>query len=447
MTKSKVYLLDSNVLVALATPEHSLNARAAAWFRKGYQFATCPITQGALFRFHLRAGVEATAESAKLLLESISSSRGTNSGQTTFLISTCQPEESSGIGRSRTPTSCCWRGNTAARWPLWTGRWLPFTQEPHSSRSPPWEENWRSARFRRFNSGRGRIGFPFDVFASRARTQRVASTLSDEREAVREQVAAAWQLHVSRIEEQLNAGWREQIERVFEERFAELAARLEQEVASELEQARRAATQEFHSALLRLGAARTEEEWAVALLDSTPAFARRAAVFAIGSGNLRAVCARGIEAAGLEIPMATAFARVISTREPEAAGQGHLFRSSRGTKWRRCCTPKGIRSTSTAWRRWRRWPALIGGPRRCPSGRPGVVAALREEQDLHLRAHRFARVRVAEMRLYKSQAVRSGRAQKNLYAALKDEIDPAREAFRRDFTSARQPCRTISIWS
>jgi hypothetical protein len=73
MTKSKVYLLDSNVLIALATPEHSLNARAAAWFRKGHRFATCPITQGALFRFHLRAGVEATAESAKLLLQSISS--------------------------------------------------------------------------------------------------------------------------------------------------------------------------------------------------------------------------------------------------------------------------------------------------------------------------------------------------------------------------------------
>src|SRR5271157_2286337 len=73
MTKSKVYLLDSNVLIALATPEHSLNARAAAWFRKGRRFATCPVTPGALFRFHLRAGVEATAESAQLLLESISS--------------------------------------------------------------------------------------------------------------------------------------------------------------------------------------------------------------------------------------------------------------------------------------------------------------------------------------------------------------------------------------
>ena len=72
MPKSKVYLLDSNVLIALATQEHSLNARAAAWFRKGYRFATCPITQGALVRFHLRVGVDATAESAKLLLESLS---------------------------------------------------------------------------------------------------------------------------------------------------------------------------------------------------------------------------------------------------------------------------------------------------------------------------------------------------------------------------------------
>jgi hypothetical protein len=72
-SRTKVYLLDANVLIALATPEHSLNARAAAWFAKGRRFSTCPITQGALFRFHLRAGVGATAESAKLLLESISS--------------------------------------------------------------------------------------------------------------------------------------------------------------------------------------------------------------------------------------------------------------------------------------------------------------------------------------------------------------------------------------
>lgn len=72
MMKTKVYLLDCNILIALTTPEHSLNARAVAWFRKGHRFATCPITQGALIRFYLRSGVGATAESAKLLLTTIS---------------------------------------------------------------------------------------------------------------------------------------------------------------------------------------------------------------------------------------------------------------------------------------------------------------------------------------------------------------------------------------
>lgn len=69
----EVHLLDANVLIALATPDHSLNARAAEWFRKGHRFATCPITQGALFRFHLRAGVDATAASARALLCAIAS--------------------------------------------------------------------------------------------------------------------------------------------------------------------------------------------------------------------------------------------------------------------------------------------------------------------------------------------------------------------------------------
>src|SRR4051812_28646194 len=69
--KSDVYLLDSNILIALATPEHSLNSRAAEWFRQGHRFATCPITQGSLVRFHLRVGVQANVESARLLLKSI----------------------------------------------------------------------------------------------------------------------------------------------------------------------------------------------------------------------------------------------------------------------------------------------------------------------------------------------------------------------------------------
>jgi len=72
-----------------------------------------------------------------------------------------------------------------------------------------------------------------------------------------------------------------------------------------------------------------------------------------------------------------------------------------------------------------------------PSSRPTTWYALnREEQNLHLRAQRFARVQVAELRLYKAQAVKSGRAERNLYDTLKTEIDAGREAFQKDFLSA-----------
>lgn len=56
-----------------------------------------------------------------------------------------------------------------------------------------------------------------------------------------------------------------------------------------------------------------------------------------------------------------------------------------------------------------------------------------DQQDLNLRASRLARVKVAEMQLYKSEAVKKGRASANLYAALRSEIDAAREAFRQQF--------------
>ncbi|MFZ1008436.1 MAG: TA system VapC family ribonuclease toxin [Candidatus Sulfotelmatobacter sp.] len=46
------YLLDANVLIALAWPEHSAHERASLWFgrhaRQGW--ATCPMTQAALVR-------------------------------------------------------------------------------------------------------------------------------------------------------------------------------------------------------------------------------------------------------------------------------------------------------------------------------------------------------------------------------------------------------------
>ncbi len=59
----------------------------------------------------------------------------------------------------------------------------------------------------------------------------------------------------------------------------------------------------------------------------------------------------------------------------------------------------------------------------------------REAQDAHARAQRFARVRVAEMRLYRAQAVKEGRENRNLFAALQSEIESGREQYRQDFLS------------
>jgi hypothetical protein len=63
-----------------------------------------------------------------------------------------------------------------------------------------------------------------------------------------------------------------------------------------------------------------------------------------------------------------------------------------------------------------------------------------EEQRIHLRAQRFARVQAAGMRLFQGDAVRAGRAGRNLYDTLRNSIDAAREAFRLSFFA---PCSSM----
>ena len=54
-------------------------------------------------------------------------------------------------------------------------------------------------------------------------------------------------------------------------------------------------------------------------------------------------------------------------------------------------------------------------------------------EETHLRAQRFARVRVAEIQLYHAAAMKNGRAARDVYAALKAQMDAAREAYRENF--------------
>jgi uncharacterized protein len=55
-------LLDANVLIALVVTEHVHHDAAAEWLSAcDTEFATCPITQGSLIRFLVRAGQSAAA--------------------------------------------------------------------------------------------------------------------------------------------------------------------------------------------------------------------------------------------------------------------------------------------------------------------------------------------------------------------------------------------------
>jgi toxin-antitoxin system PIN domain toxin len=67
-------LLDANVLIALVVAEHVHHDAAADWMSTSDEaFATCPITQGSLVRFLLRAGQPAAA--ARDVVSSVEAAR------------------------------------------------------------------------------------------------------------------------------------------------------------------------------------------------------------------------------------------------------------------------------------------------------------------------------------------------------------------------------------
>ena len=58
-----------------------------------------------------------------------------------------------------------------------------------------------------------------------------------------------------------------------------------------------------------------------------------------------------------------------------------------------------------------------------------------DEQALHLRAQRFARVRTAQIRISESDDLRKGTQQADIYSALRRSIDAARHDYERSFMS------------
>jgi hypothetical protein len=317
----------------------------------------------------------------------------------------------------------------------------------------------------------------------------LSEILEEQRSAARDQLEAAWQLQVARVEEQLSSGWRQHFERVIEERFGEIAERVEeafsQELQARLSELRSALRRElgdrFNQSLRRLRKSESETELYANLLDAAGAFCRRAALLLVDGSVLRCIGSHDFvaEAGGqlgdVEVPLASApalhsaveardttvAARVaaelsepltgffgeapdrkaslfpVVVREKTAAvlcadgGDGDLDAGSLELLTMMAASSLEARAALSS----QPPPAGISGAEQTAAPEPEWLRLPPGEREAHLRARRFARVQVAEMRLYKANAVKEGRAQQNLYSALREDIDAAREAFRLNFVA------------
>jgi toxin-antitoxin system PIN domain toxin len=72
-----LFLLDANLLIAFSAPDHIFHATAASWLFEGdFDYATCPITQGALVRFHARLDPANGAANAIAFLQALTTRTG-----------------------------------------------------------------------------------------------------------------------------------------------------------------------------------------------------------------------------------------------------------------------------------------------------------------------------------------------------------------------------------
>lgn len=296
--------------------------------------------------------------------------------------------------------------------------------------------------------------------------------------AMRDQLAAAWELHVERVEEQLQAGWREHIERVLAERFRELAGTVEAEaearaaafLRSESEslrrEARREVTRLWSQASRRLRETENEDEWAAAVTQIAAGYCARAEMFLVKDGKFRGAGAgarplqdapalqSAVETRDVVVTLRTAkelSETVVAEASESPGGKAYVFPvlDGDGVAAALYVEPEGGSVEMSAFELL----AALAGPTLPKPPAPELAALVtiagappqqrrpavdwnalsREEQDLHMRAQRFARVQVAEMRLYETAAVKGGRAEKNLYGALRDKIDAARAAFQAQY--------------
>ena len=228
---------------------------------------------------------------------------------------------------------------------------------------------------------------------------------------------------------------------------------------------------ELNQFLRRLRQYQTEGEWVASLLDGASHFVHEAALLSIRDDALRLRGQRNLnlpEDLTFPVRSAAAFATAIDSKDPvialrtpaevtepfsrsEPGGRAHIIPIVNGTRAvavlfaadgdrvdvnalelvagmasivleRQSNQSLHAKITTQAVR-----PAIAN------SGTTSWTGLSEEERTLHIRAQRFARVAVAEMQLLRPEASRAGREQANVYLFLKNEIDKAREAYRKQF--------------
>ena len=218
-----------------------------------------------------------------------------------------------------------------------------------------------------------------------------------------------------------------------------------------------------------------ESEWAGALTDGLALAAAAGAVFAVKAGKVELLGARGLQLEGFEpVALPAAFRAAVDSREPVialaaasevgerlASGEAarvHIVPITNGERVAALLFARDAAETDANALELLAGIASMALEARGKHGAQGTIAiasaAARVEQPekkrgdapawaelkdderaIHVRAQRFARVRVAEMELSRPEACRAGREQRNLYVFLKSEIDRARERYREQFVT------------
>ena len=266
---------------------------------------------------------------------------------------------------------------------------------------------------------------------------------------------------------------------MLEGQLSQLSSEVERLFDEARNRARRELADQLNQSVRRIRQSGSLDELAATLLDAAMAFAAGAAVFRIAEATLKGEKIRGVAAEqaadfpALEMPLsaAPALAGAVESRDPVIAvttaaevSDRLVSLASHPAEGRAYIYPlvvKGrVPALLYAWGAVQGaalemltqvagavWDSLVvpEAPAPVPEAlqlvtiapAPAPVSAWdalpAEDQAIHLRAQRFARVQIAEMRLQDAAALQSGRMERNLYGALRARIDAARVAFRQSY--------------